>query len=85
MSGDEKGLFDHQYDRYFENRDQGEGYDFQQQTAGNVPPSTTTFAAKLRWWTWDRWRRRKRISQERDQRIQDIVNMPKPTNPPAKW
>jgi len=34
-----------------------------------------TFQEKLRWWTLDRWRRRKEILGERDRLQQDIINM----------
>jgi hypothetical protein len=83
--GDGHGLYDHQYGRYFENKSKGTGYDFQHQTAGNVPPAPLTFAQRLRWWTWDRWRRMRQIRAQRDQRLKDILDIPKPNNPPAKW
>jgi hypothetical protein len=85
MAQDGKGLYDHQYGRYFEQKETGNGYEFQHQTAGNVPPPTVTFAQRLRWWTWGRWRRLKAIRAERDQRLKDIVDIPKPKAPPAKW
>ena len=44
MADPNKGLFDHQYGRFMADRDGAEGYDFQHQTAGNVPPPPVTFA-----------------------------------------
>ncbi len=85
MAQEGKGLYDHQYGRFVENKDKGTGYEFQHQTAGSVPPPTVTFAQRLRWWTWDRWRRMKTIRAQRDQRLNDILEIPKPKNPPAKW
>lgn len=79
MADPNKGLFDHQYGRFVANRDKAEGYDFQHQTAGNVPPPKVTFAQKLRWWTWDRWKRRKQIRAARDRRVQEIVQLRTPT------
>ena len=69
------GVFDHQYERFYENRDQGAGYDFQHGPGGSQPVPKVTFAEKLRWWTIDRWRRRKQIRQARDRRLQEILNI----------
>ncbi len=73
----EDGLYEYQYERYRESRDQAQGYDFQHEPSGSLPVPPVTFAQKLRWWTWDRWRRRKKIRQERDRRIQDILDVKK--------
>lgn len=73
----EGGLYDYMYKRFFKSRDQGEGYDFQKQTAGSIPPPQITFSEKLKWWTLDRWKRRKQISQARDRRLQDIFDIKK--------
>jgi len=72
-----KGLYDHLYRRFFENRDMHQGYEFQHAPSGNAPPPVVTFRDRLRWWTWDRWQRRKAILAERDRFVQDIVNIKK--------
>lgn len=74
------GLYDSMYKRFFKSRDQGEGYDFQKQTAGSLSPPQVTFFKKLKWWTLDRGKRRKQISQARDQRLQDIFDIKKQIN-----
>jgi len=81
MADPNKGLYDHQYGRFVSNAEGAKGYDFQHQTASNVPPPPVTFAQKLRWWTWDRWRRRKQIREARDRRVQEIVQLRTP--PPS--
>jgi hypothetical protein len=43
-----------------------------------------TFAQKLRWWTWDRWQRRKQILAERDRLQRDIVSMRRNSVPGSK-
>ena len=85
MADPNKGLFDHQYGRFVADREGAEGYDFQHQTAGNVPPPPVTFVQKLRWWTWDRWKRRKHIREARDRRVQDIVQLRNPTSLQKKF
>ena len=56
MAGGEsgKGLYDHLYRRFFEQRDSHDGYSFQEAPGGSAPTPTVTFSQKLRWWTWDR-------------------------------
>ena len=81
MSDQGKGLFDHQYQRFFIHRDQGQGYDFQASSPSSAVPPKVTFSRKLRWWTWDRWRRRKKIRAERDRQLEEIVRM---ISPPPK-
>ena len=71
--GTGNGLYEHLYTRFFENRDDYKGYDFQHAPGGSVAPPTVTFAQKLRWWTWDRWQRRKQILAERDRLQREIV------------
>ena len=66
-------LYEYQYERYFKDRDNMKGYDFQNAPTGSAPVPKVTFTQKLRWWTLDRWRRRKKIREERDRRIQDIL------------
>jgi hypothetical protein len=34
-----------------------------------------TFRQKLRWWTWDRWQRRKKLLAERDRLQQSIIRI----------
>lgn len=78
MSDTNKGLYDHLYEKFFQNRDKAKGYDFQEAPTGSVPPQTVTFSERLRWWTWDRWKRRKKIREERDLRLQEIIQLGKP-------
>lgn len=73
------GLYEHLYKRFFESRDRHQGYDFQHAPGGSLAPRSVTFAQKLRWWTWDRWQRRKRILAERDRLQREIVNMRRPS------
>jgi len=73
--GSGHGLYDHLYRRFFENRDRHQGYEFQHAPAGSIAPPTVSFAQKLRWWTWDRWQRRKRILAERDRLQEDIIRI----------
>jgi hypothetical protein len=75
--GSGNGLYDHLYKRFFEQRDRHEGYSFQQAPGGSAPPPTLTFGKKLRWWTCDRWRRRKQLLAERDRLQQDILQIKK--------
>lgn len=78
--GSGNGLYDHLYKRFFEQRDRHEGYSFQQAPGGSAPTSTITFGQKLRWWTYDRWRRRKQILAERDRLQQEILQIKKTGN-----
>jgi hypothetical protein len=75
-----KGLYDHLYKRFFDHRDSHEGYAFQDAPGGSAPTPVVTFTEKLRWWTWNRWHRRKTILAERDRLQQDILQLKKPTN-----
>lgn len=84
MADSSKGLYEHLYDRFFRAREGSKGYDFQHQTAGNVPPPPVTFAEKLRWWTLDRWKRRRALREARDRRVQEIVHLKSPGRPPSK-
>lgn len=69
------GIFDYQYDRFHQDRDRVKGYDFQQAPGGSLPVPKVTFSEKLRWWTIDRWRRRKKIREDRDRRLQEILDV----------
>lgn len=71
------GLYDHLYRRFFERRDSHQGYSFQEAPCGSAQPPTVTFSQQLRWWTWDRWQRRKKILAERDRLQQDILQIKK--------
>ena len=79
--GSENGLYDHLYKRFFEQRDSHEGYSFQQAPGGSAPTPIVTFREKLRWWTWNRWRRRRKLLAERDRLQQDILQIKKPRAP----
>ena len=72
-----KGLYDHLYRRFFENRASHQGYEFQHAPGGSAPPPVVTFRDRLRWWTWDRWQRRKAIMAARDRSQQDILDIKK--------
>lgn len=71
------GIFEYQYERFHKDRGQAKGYDFQQVPGGSLPVPKVTFSEKLRWWTIDRWRRRKKIREDRDRRLQDILDVKK--------
>lgn len=73
-----KGIYDHLYRRFFDRRNSHQGYDFQHAPGGSVRPPAVTFRDKLRWWTWNRWQRRKEILRERDRRLRDIVDLGHP-------
>ncbi|WP_455377514.1 hypothetical protein [Petrachloros mirabilis] len=70
-----KGIYDHLYRRFFENRERHQGYDFQHAPGGSAQPTVVTFSEKLRWWTLDRWQRRKRILSERDRLQKEILDI----------
>jgi hypothetical protein len=72
-------LYVDRYARFFKEREHAKGYEFQQAPAGNVPPPKVGFIDKLRWWTVNRGERLKKIRQERDRRVLDIVRL---RNPP---
>lgn len=74
----EHDLYESQYERYFKDREKVKGYDFQNAPAGSVPVPKVTFTEKLRWWTLDRWKRRKKIREERDRRVQEILAVKQP-------
>lgn len=75
--GSGNGLYDHLYKRFFEQQDCHEGYEFQRAPGGSAPPPTVTFSQRLRWWTWDRWQRRKKILAQRDRLQQEIIQIKK--------
>lgn len=69
------GIYDHLYRRFFENRERHQGYDFQHAPGGSAQPPVVTFREKLRWWTLDRWQRRRRILSERDRLQKEILDI----------
>ena len=79
--GSGNGLYDHLYKKFFAERDSHVGYSFQQAPGGSAPSPIVTFREKLRWWTWNRWRRRRTLLAERDRLQQDILQMKKPGAP----
>lgn len=72
-----KGLYDHLYRQFFENRASHQGYEFQHAPTGSAPLPVVTFRDRLRWWTWGRWRRRETIMAARDRFQQDILDLKK--------
>jgi len=70
-----RGIYDHLYRRFFSNRERHQGYDFQHAPGGSAHLPTVTFQDKLRWWSLDRWRRRKKILNERDRLQQEIIEI----------
>jgi hypothetical protein len=70
-----RSIYDHLYRRFFANRDSHQGYDFQHAPGGSAQVPRVTFHDKLRWWTFDRWRRRKKILSERDRLQREITEM----------
>lgn len=77
----ENGLFPNNYAEFLKSRGKAKGYEFQHAPSGSVAPPTVTFSDKLRWWTIDRWRRMKKIREERDRRLQDIMQVKKDSSP----
>ena len=70
-----KNLYQDIYEKFREKRESAKGYDFQQALSGSMDPPTITFKEKLKWWTLNRPKRLKAISEERDRRQQEIVTM----------
>jgi hypothetical protein len=79
--GSGNGLYDHLYKKFFAERDSHVGYSFQHAPGGSAPPPVVTFSEKLRWWTWNRWRRRRKLLAERDRLQQDILEIKKRAAP----
>jgi hypothetical protein len=75
----DEGLYLERYARFFKERETAKGYEFHHAPADNVPPPKVRFIDKLRWWTVNRGERLKKIRQERDRRVLDIVRL---RNPP---
>lgn len=72
--GDE-GLFPRSYSEFLRRRDQGQGFDFGETQIVSAVPPMVRFGEQLRWWSLDRWRRRKKITEERDRRLQEIMDL----------
>jgi hypothetical protein len=66
------------YAKFFRERGKAKGYDFHHAPSGSVPPPKVTFMDSLRWWSLDRWKRMKKIRQERDRRLQEIFQIKPP-------
>jgi len=75
--GDE-GFFPKIYRRFLERRTQAQGHNFEEVPIICKVPPTVTFKEKLRWWSFDRWKRMKQIRKERDRRLQEIVQLNSP-------
>jgi hypothetical protein len=78
MSDD--NLYLNKYRAFFKARDKATGYEFQHAPTGNVPPPKVSFLDQLRWWTFDRGGRLRKIRAERDRRLQEIVQIKKPSS-----
>ena len=76
MSDD--GLYLDTYAEFLKKRAQAKGYDFQQAPEGSAPPPIVTSTGKLRWWTLGRWKRLRKVREERDRRMQDIIQLGTP-------
>jgi hypothetical protein len=70
----EEGFFPNIYRRFLERRNEGHGHDFEEVPIISEVPPTVTFKEKLRWWSFDRWKRRQKIRAERDRRLQEILH-----------
>jgi hypothetical protein len=79
-----RGIYDHLYRRFFANRDRQQGYDFQDAPGGSAQLPGVTFQDKLRWWTLDRWRRRKKLLTERDRLQREIIDLKTDRSKPGR-
>ncbi len=77
MSDPNQGPYDYQYKRFFDTKDSHKGYEFQHAPGGSAPPPVVSFTQKLRWWSWDRWKRRRKILAERDRLQREILDVRK--------
>jgi hypothetical protein len=66
------------YAKWWKERIKAKGYDFHQDAPGNIPPPKVAPGGALRWWSLDRWKRLKKVRDERDRRLQDILNLKHP-------
>ena len=63
------------YEQFVEKHSDFKGYNFQEGHVQSLPPKTLTFKQRLKWWTLDRPKRLKMITQERDRQQQDILEI----------
>ena len=77
-----KTLYQDIYQTFMKNRQDHKGYDFQHSPAESIPPRQVTFKEKLKWWTWNRPSRLKKIVQARDQMQQEIIALKHPPQVP---
>ncbi|MEC4673235.1 MAG: hypothetical protein VST68_03500 [Nitrospirota bacterium] len=68
-----KNLYIDIYEQFAKKSTTVKGYHFQDKGAPTVPPKTVSFKDKLRAWTFDRPKRMRAISQERDRQQQEIL------------
>lgn len=71
----DEGLFLDKYVWFFKNRDKSTGPNFHEAPPRSVPPPIVQFDEKLRWWSLDRWKRLKKEREERDRRLQEILQL----------
>ena len=71
----DEGFFPKIYRRFLERRTQVQGHNFEEVPIISKVPPIVTFREKLRWWSFDRWKRMKQIREERDRRLQEIVHL----------
>jgi hypothetical protein len=71
----EEGRFPQIYQQFLQRRGQGQGFNFEEVPIVSEVPPAVRFPEKLRWWSLDRWKRMKRIRQERDRRLQEILRL----------
>ena len=60
------------YRRFFQQRDEAKGFEFHNPPPKSVAPPIVLFSDKLRWWSWNRWQRRKKIRAERDRVLREL-------------
>src|SRR5215216_6520942 len=78
-------LFLDKYRKFFRRRDQARGPEFHNPPPVNIPPPAVTFADRLRWSAWDRWKRRKQVRAERERRLQDILTLKRSGESSRSW
>ncbi len=61
------------YTRFVEKQATAKGYDFQETSTGSLAPKSVNFKERLKWWTLNRPKRLRMISQERDRQQQEIL------------
>lgn len=76
-----KKLYSDIYDHFTRARDAHKGFDFQEEVIKSVPPPSVSFQDRVKWWTFNRPQRLRRIEQERDRQQQDILALKRRTKP----